>query len=90
MDASQVKNIAFLARISVVDDELSTVAKDMDNIIALIDRVQKVQVGDISEALDKENIYRDDVVAPLESAHDLVEAAPLHKDHFVQVAKVIE
>lgn len=39
--------------------------------------------------LSKKNVARADEVAPLESAYDLVEAAPLHKDGFVQVPKVI-
>ena len=66
-------------------------AKDINDIVKFIDVIQKVELspGD-QKKFSQKNIAREDVVAPLSSVYDLVEAAPLHKDGFVQVPKVIE
>ena len=91
MDTEQVKKLATLARITVPYSELETAAKDIGAIIGFVDAVQRVKLSEAT-AEDREsvNVFRDDAIAPIETAHDLVEVAPLHKDHFVQVAKVIE
>ncbi|HEY0980266.1 MAG TPA: Asp-tRNA(Asn)/Glu-tRNA(Gln) amidotransferase subunit GatC [Candidatus Paceibacterota bacterium] len=91
MDTEQVKKLAHLARLNVPENELETVAKDIGAIIGFVDVVQTAELSE-ENAQEREsvNIFRDDIVEPIGSAHDLVEAAPLHKDHFVQVAKVIE
>ena len=91
MDTEQVKKLAHLARLTVPENELEAIAKDIASIIGFVDVVQTVELSDISNAeRESVNVFRNDSVIPIESAHDLVEAAPLHKDHFVQVAKVIE
>jgi len=91
MDIEQVKKLAHLARLNVPEEELAGVASDIGNILGFIDQIQKVELGDISAPTNQSvNIFRDDVVAPIEPVYDLVEAAPLHKDHFVMVPKVIE
>ena len=91
MDIEQVKKLAHLARLNVPEEELAGVAADIGNILGFIDQIQKVELGDISAPTNQSvNIFRDDVVAPIEPVYDLVEAAPLHKDHFVMVPKVIE
>ena len=58
--------------------------------VDFIDVVQKVSLPNQGEMkFEQKNVARRDEVAPLESVYDLVEAAPLHKDGFVQVPKVI-
>jgi aspartyl-tRNA(Asn)/glutamyl-tRNA(Gln) amidotransferase subunit C len=91
MDTEGVKKLAHLARISVSEEELQGFAADIGNILGFIDRVRAVELdGESSRDIERVNVFRDDAVAPLPPAYDLVECAPLHKDHFVQVPKVIE
>ena len=90
MDTNGVKKLAALARLHVPEEEIASIAQDINNIIGFVDKVQARSTKDIDVILDVRDVYRDDIVAALVPEHDLVEAAPLHKDHFVQVPKVIE
>lgn len=89
MDIDQVKKLAHLARLDVPESELATVATEMGTILGFVDEIQKVNVDSADAKTAEVNIFRDDVVAPITPAHDLVEAAAMHQDHFVKVPKVI-
>lgn len=85
------KRLAHLARLSIPEEEMESVAKDIGNILGFVDVVQSVNLGDtVSTQEDEVNVFREDRVNPLAAHHDLIEAAPLHQDHFVKVPKVIE
>lgn len=90
MDIQQVKKLAHLARLDVPEAELHNVAQEMGAILGFVDEIQKVQIDALSEVVGDINVFRDDMVAPITPAHDLVEAAALHQDHFVKVPKVLE
>lgn len=90
IDQKTLDHLAYLARIGVPEEEKEQLARDISNIVGFIDTVQKVDLGPKAhQELMQKNVAREDVVLPLESAYDLVEAAPMHKDGFVQVPKVI-
>ncbi|MBP6858020.1 MAG: Asp-tRNA(Asn)/Glu-tRNA(Gln) amidotransferase subunit GatC [Candidatus Pacebacteria bacterium] len=90
IDAKTLDHLAHLARLTVPEEEKEQLAKDISNIVGFIDTIQKVELSDSDEKkFTQKNVAREDVVAPIESVYDLVEAAPLHKDGFVQVPKVI-
>lgn len=91
MEKEQIIQMAQLARLSVPESELEMLARDIGAMITFIDVVRNIQLPEVrSVDTEQVNIFRDDIVMPIESAHDLVEVAPLHTDHFVKVAKVIE
>lgn len=91
MDRQQVEKLAKLARISVPEEELDTIAADFGTILGFIDQISKVDIGTTANTeFEAVNVFRDDVVAPIDPAYNLVEAAPEHADGFVKVAKVIE
>lgn len=89
MDIEQVKKLATLARLEVPAEELAVVAGEMGTILGFIDEIQNVDISADNQQLGRVNVFRDDVVAPIEAQHDLVEVAALHQDHFVKVPKVI-
>jgi aspartyl-tRNA(Asn)/glutamyl-tRNA(Gln) amidotransferase subunit C len=89
MDIEQVKKLAHLARLDVPETELAHVASEMGAILGFVDEIQKVQIDSTQSTARELNVFRDDIVAPINPAHDLVEAAALHQDHFVKVPKVI-
>ena len=91
MDKNQFKTLTHLARITVTEDELEGFSADIGAILGFVDRIREVPLDDMElRGLELVNVLREDVVSPLPSVYDLVECAPLHKDHFVQVPKVIE
>lgn len=91
IDSKTLDHLAHLARLTVPEEEKEQLAKDITNIVGFIDTISKVTIPEISEKVfTQKNVAREDIVMPLESAYNLVEAAPLHKDGFVQVPKVIE
>jgi aspartyl-tRNA(Asn)/glutamyl-tRNA(Gln) amidotransferase subunit C len=89
MNSDTAQNLADLARLSIPLGERESVAKDLGSIIGFVDEIQKVDVSDIEGHTSSVNIFRDDIIAPIVPAYDLVEAAAMHQDHFVKVPKVI-
>jgi aspartyl-tRNA(Asn)/glutamyl-tRNA(Gln) amidotransferase subunit C len=90
IDSKTLDHLAHLARLTVPEVEKEQLAKDISNIVGFIDVVQKVELGTSDEKqFFQKNVAREDIVEPLLSVYDLVEAAPLHTDGFVQVPKVI-
>ena len=91
MNNDEIKRLASLSRLTVPEAELATMGSDISAILGFVDTIQAVQLGDqVVNSNDQTNVFRDDVVQPLQPAHDLIEAAPMHQDHFVKVPKVIE
>jgi aspartyl-tRNA(Asn)/glutamyl-tRNA(Gln) amidotransferase subunit C len=85
-----VQKLADLARMSVSKDELEGFTKDLDSIVAFVDQIKSRDVSAVATYHEKLNVFREDIVAPLASAYDLVEATPSHQDGFVKVPKIIE
>jgi len=91
MTPEEIKRLANLSRLSVPEAELESIGNDITTILGFVDTIQAVQLGgEIAETTDQTNVFREDMVQPLQPVYDLIEAAPLHQDHFVKVPKVIE
>lgn len=90
IDSKTLDNLAHLAILTVPEEEKEQLAKDINNIVGFIDLIQKVELtSGEDKAFTQKNVTREDIVNPVGSVYNLVEAAPLHKDGFVQVPKVI-
>lgn len=90
IDSDTLNHLALLARLSVPEEEKEQLAKDITNIVGFLDTIKKVSIPNAREKkFTQKNVAREDIVLPLSSIYNLVEAAPLHKDGFVQVPKVI-
>jgi len=85
-----VQKLADLARMRVSENEQEGVAKDLETIVGFVDVVQSRDVSAAKTTAQSYNVFREDAVAPLASAHDLIGIAPQTQDHFVKVPKVIE
>jgi aspartyl-tRNA(Asn)/glutamyl-tRNA(Gln) amidotransferase subunit C len=91
MDSQRIDHLATLARLTVPAEERASMSKDIENILSFIDTVKTVELGGVADVSDDAvNVFRADEVHPIESDHDLIEAAPLHQDHYVKVPKVLE
>jgi aspartyl-tRNA(Asn)/glutamyl-tRNA(Gln) amidotransferase subunit C len=90
IDSKTLDHLAQLARLTVPEEEKEQLAKDINNIVGFIDVIQKAELTSGEDKLfTQKNVAREDVVDPVQSVYNLVDAAPLHKDGFVQVPKVI-
>lgn len=91
LDTHSLKKLAALAKISVSDEELQKLGGELGSILHFVDQVSSVASTETKNTafVFPHNVAREDTVLPIQSAHDLVEAAPLHRDHFVEVPKVI-
>ena len=90
IDQKTLDHLAYLARIEVPEEEKEQLRTDISNMVAFIDVIQKVELGPrMDEVFTQKNVARDDVIAPLGSVYDLVEASPDHADGFVKVPKII-
>lgn len=90
IDQKTLEHLAHLARIAIKDEEKEQLRQDISNMVGFIDTIQKVSLPEHGKGqVTQKNVSREDIVAPLESVYNLVEAAPMHKDGFVQVPKVI-
>lgn len=91
MDEQKLLHIAHLARLHVPEEERAMLVGDIEHIVGFVDTVANMTVSSIVDtAYSRVNIFRTDEVNPLESSVDLVQSAPLHRDGYVEVPKVIE
>lgn len=89
MNNETVRYLADLARLSIPDAEQVHVANDLENILGFVDEIQKVETSDTGIGFPQVNTFREDTVAGIEPAYDLVDAAAMHQDHFIKVPKVL-
>jgi aspartyl-tRNA(Asn)/glutamyl-tRNA(Gln) amidotransferase subunit C len=92
IDKATITHLAHLARVAIPEAEKERVAADISAMVGFIDRIQQVTLPEhhTATAHEHKNKSREDGVVPLVAVHDIIEQAPKHVDHFVQVPKVIE
>ncbi|MFZ2356824.1 MAG: Asp-tRNA(Asn)/Glu-tRNA(Gln) amidotransferase subunit GatC [Candidatus Omnitrophota bacterium] len=88
-----VEYVSHLARINLRDNELETLAVQLKGILDFIDKLNRLNVQDInptSHILPLNNVLRDDLPKVSLSSDKVLSNAPLKKDNFFGVPKVIE
>jgi len=89
---ADVANLARLARIDMTDQELDSLATEMDVILGAVARVQEVATPDIaptSHPLPLRNVTRPDVVEPSLSPADALSGAPASEDQRFRVPQIL-
>lgn len=87
-----VRALAKLARLDVSDEELAKLERQIPDILAFVETIQKVS-GDASTVSQPlRNVMRDDEKAHESGLHtrELLDAAPAQKDDQVVVKQVIK
>ena len=85
--------LAKLARLSVNDNQLNSLEKDLKSILKFIDQLKEINTEDIdptSNSLDQKLILRDDIAENTLSNEDLLKNVPKSELGFFVVPKVIE
>ena len=93
LDNKQVKEIAYLARLSVDDSQLEQNTEELNNILNLMEELGEIETGDIepmAHPLHMSQRLRDDEVSEGDLSKEFQEIAPkTGKSHFL-VPTVIE
>ena len=92
-DKKSLLKLGKLARISISDDKLNNLSKDLNSILEFVDQLKEIktdQVGPTSNSLNQKLEVRDDKVDTKNSAEDILENAPEKEMDFFVVPKVIE
>lgn len=93
LDKDTVRNIAFLARIRIDDDELDHLAGELSHILGWIEQLDEVDtegVEPMTSVVDMELPRRADVVTSGDRRDAVLANAPDPQDGFYAVPKVIE
>ena len=92
-DKKSLLKLGKLARISISDDKLNNLSKDLNSILEFVDQLKEIktdQVDPTSTSLNQKLEVRDDKVDTKNSAEDVLENAPEKEMDFFVVPKVIE
>lgn len=92
LSRADVANLARLARIDMTDQELDSLATEMDLILGAVARLQEVATPDIaptSHPLPLRNVTRPDVVEPSLSPADALSGAPASEDQRFRVPQIL-
>ena len=92
-DKKSLLKLGKLARISISEDKLNNISKDLNSILEFVDQLKEIktdQVDPTSNSLNQKLEVRDDKVDTKNSAEDILENAPEKEMDFFVVPKVIE
>ena len=92
-DKKSLLKLGKLARISISEDKLNNLSKDLNSILEFVDQLKEIktdQVDPTSNSLNQKLEVRDDKVDTKNSTEDVLENAPEKEMDFFVVPKVIE
>ena len=92
LSRADVANLARLARIDMTDQELDSLATEMEVILGAVARVQEVATPDIpptSHPLPLRNVTRPDVVEPSLTPEEALSGAPASEDQRFRVPQIL-
>ena len=92
-DTNNTLKLAKLARLSLNDEQLNSLEKDLTSIVSFIDQLKEINTDKIdptSNSLNQDLILRDDIAENKLSNEDLLRNVPDSELGFFVVPKVIE
>jgi len=93
LDKATVRNIAFLARIEVPDEDLEGLANSLSGILEWIEQLQEVNTEDVDPmtgGTDMKLRWRSDRVSDGDNADEVLNNSPEKNAAFFVVPKVVE
>jgi len=88
-----IEDLAHLARLRFNEDEKESVKKDLQNMIAFVEKLNEIETTGVEPILhmsDTVNVLREDVVRGSVSRTEALKNAPLKDDQFFKVPTVIK
>ena len=93
LSPEEVKKIAFLARLSIKEENIEQYSQDLSVILDLVEQMDAANVDDIepmAHPQDAMQRLRDDVVTEVDQREKLMSNAPLKQDGLFLVPKVLD
>jgi aspartyl-tRNA(Asn)/glutamyl-tRNA(Gln) amidotransferase subunit C len=93
VDTETVRRVAHLARMSVAEEELEGLGRELNAILAFVEQLADVEVAGVEPMTSVTPMAmkaRKDEVNDGEIADDILGNAPAREDHFFVVPKVVE
>ena len=93
IDKSQVKKVAKLSRISLEDNKINSLSKDLDSILTFVEKLNELDTKEIKtlkSIADKTLEARNDIVDDGKIKNDILKNSPEKNEDFFIVPKVIE
>lgn len=89
----EVEHVALLSRLELTESEIDRFAAQLSRILDYardLDEVDTTGVQPMSHAIDAENVWREDAVAPSLPIAEALANAPSREGNFFKVPKVTE
>ena len=93
IDKNQVKKVAKLSRISLDDNKIDSLSKDLDSILTFVEKLNELDTKEIKtlkSIADKTLEARNDIVDDGKIKDDILKNSPEKNEDFFIVPKVIE
>lgn len=93
LSARDVARLADLARIEMTDDQLATLAPQLDVIlesVAVVARVSDQDIPPTSHAIEMVNVFRDDTVTASWPAAAMLAGAPAVEDDQFRAPRILD
>ena len=93
IDKNQVKKVAKLSRISLEDNKIDSLSKDLDSILTFVERLNELDTKEIKtlkSITGKTLEARSDIVDDGKIKNDILKNSPEKNEDFFIVPKVIE
>ena len=93
IDKSQVKKVAKLSRISLDNNKIDSLSKDLDSILTFVEKLNELDTKEIKtlkSIADKTLEARKDIVDDGKIKNDILKNSPEKNEDFFIVPKVIE
>ena len=93
IDKNQVKKVAKLSRISLEDNKIDSLSKDLDSILTFVEKLNELDTKEIKtlkSIADKTLEARNDIIDDGKIKNDILKNSPEKNEDFFIVPKVIE
>ena len=93
IDKSQVKKVAKLSRISLDNNKIDSLSKDLDSILTFVEKLNELDTKEIKtlkSIADKTLEARNDIIDDGKIKNDILKNSPEKNEDFFIVPKVIE
>lgn len=93
INESLVRHIAHLSRLTLSDDEVAVMSRELSEIVAYVHQLAEPNTDDVeptAHAIDVKNVFRDDQVGDSLDPDRSLANAPQRQDAFFKVPKVLD
>lgn len=93
IEREEIEHIASLARLDISGAHFERLTEDMQGIVAMVDQLQKLELGDVPEGInvERKNAFREDVAKQEYTPDELLRInAPDFRAGGVVVPRVVE